>query len=116
MGYGSGPRSSPAVSADKVYTLGAMGDLLCLDSGTGKLLWQKNLPQEYGQKVPTWGFSTQLLVDAARLFCIVGGPGHAVVALDKDTGKELWRVSSDNYKYPWRQLKIPTGFLLDSAL
>ncbi|MEI6425660.1 MAG: PQQ-binding-like beta-propeller repeat protein, partial [Lentisphaerota bacterium] len=92
MGYGSGPRSSPAVAGDKVYTLGAMGDLLCLDSGTGKLLWQKNLPQEYGQKVPTWGFSTQLLVDGARLFCIVGGPGHAVVALDKDTGKELWRA------------------------
>ena len=94
IGYDSGPRSSPAVAGDKVYTLGAMGDLLCLDSATGKLLWQKNLPKEYGQKVPAWGFSTQLLVDGARLFCIVGGPGHAVVALDKDTGKELWRALS----------------------
>jgi outer membrane protein assembly factor BamB len=96
MGYGSGPRSSPAVDGNKVYSLGAMGDLLCLDSVTGKLLWQKNLPQQYDQKVPTWGFSTQLLVNGARLFCIVGGSGHAVVALDKDTGKELWRALSSS--------------------
>ena len=34
---------------------------------------------------------------------------HSVNAADA-------RLSSDNYKYPWRQLKIPTGFLLDSAL
>ena len=94
IGYDSGPRTSPAVAAGKVYTLGVMGDLFCLQADTGKLVWQKNLTQEYGQKPPPWGFSTQLLVDGSRLFCIVGGEGHAVVALDKDSGKELWRALS----------------------
>jgi len=94
MGYDSGPRVTPAVVDGKVFTLGAMGDLVCLNAADGKLLWQKNLPHDYQVKVPKWGFSTQLLVDGPRLFSIVGGEGHAVVAFDTNTGKELWRALS----------------------
>ena len=92
VGYDSGPRVTPAVADGKVYTLGVMGDLICLDAAEGKLLWRKNLAGEYQVKVPSWGFSTQLLVGWSRLYSIVGGEGHAVVAFDKDTGKELWRA------------------------
>ncbi|OGV66152.1 MAG: hypothetical protein A3K19_19610 [Lentisphaerae bacterium RIFOXYB12_FULL_65_16] len=94
VGYDSGPRVTPAVADGRVYTLGTMGDLICLDAADGKLLWQKNLPREYQVKIPTWGFSTQLLVDGPRLYGIVGGEGHAVVAFDRNTGKELWRALS----------------------
>ena len=94
VGYDSGPRATPAVADGKVYTLGTMGDLVCLNAANGTLLWQKNLPREYEAKVPTWGFSTQLLVEGPRLYTIVGGQGHAVVAFDKNTGKELWRALS----------------------
>ena len=94
VGYDSGPRVTPAVSDGKVYALGAMGDLTCLDAAEGKLQWEKNLSREYQAKVPAWGFSAQLLVDGPRLYSIVGGEGHAVVAFDKGTGKELWRALS----------------------
>lgn len=94
VGYDSGPRVSPAVASGKVYTLGTMGDLICLDAAEGKPRWEKNLPREYQVKVPTWGFATQPLVEGPRLYVIVGGPDHAVVAFDKDTGKELWRALS----------------------
>lgn len=96
MGYDSGPRTTPAVADGKVYSLGAMGDLICLDAKDGKLLWQKNLPHDYQVKAPKWGFATQLLVDGLRLYCIVGGQGHAVVAFDKNTGKEKWRALSSS--------------------
>ncbi len=94
VGYDSGPRGTPAVADGKVHTLGTMGDLMCLDAADGKLLWRKNLSSEYQVKVPTWGFSTQLLLDGRYLYCIVGGEGHAVVAFDRNTGKELWRALS----------------------
>jgi outer membrane protein assembly factor BamB len=94
MGYDSGPRVTPAVADGRVYSLGAMGNLICLDVADGKLLWQKNLHHDYQVKVPQWGFSTQLLVEGPRLYSIVGGQGHAVVAFDKNTGKELWRALS----------------------
>ena len=90
--YGSGPRATPTVEGDRVYTLGTMGDLCCLDTATGKAVWQKNLVQEYGAKVPQYGFAIQPLVDADRLILLVGGTGQAVVAFDRHTGQELWKA------------------------
>jgi outer membrane protein assembly factor BamB len=90
--YPSGPRTTPVVDADKVYTLGAMGDLHCLDAATGKVHWSKNLPAEYKTKLPLWGYAAHPLIDGDRLFCLVGGKDRAVAAFDKNTGKELWHA------------------------
>src|SRR5205085_1417180 len=55
ISYPSGPRCTPVVAGGKVYTLGAMGDLFCLDADSGKVLWSKNFPKDFGAKVPLWG-------------------------------------------------------------
>jgi outer membrane protein assembly factor BamB len=94
LAYGSGPRATPTVCGDKLYTLGAMGDLLCLDADTGRIAWQKNLVRDYGAEVPLYGFASAPLADANRLVTMVGGKGQAVVALDRNTGRELWRSGS----------------------
>jgi outer membrane protein assembly factor BamB len=94
ISYPAGPRTTPIVSGGKVYTLGAMGDLLCLDAMNGKVLWSKNFPRDYQVTVPLWGFAASPLLDGDRLICLVGGPGHVAVAFHKDTGKELWRALS----------------------
>jgi outer membrane protein assembly factor BamB len=93
--YGAGPRTTPLVHDGKVYTLGAMGHLFCLDAATGKVLWSKNLHEEYNAPAQLWGFSAHPLIDGDKLICLVGGPGSTVVAFHKDTGKELWRALSD---------------------
>ena len=49
IAYGSGPRATPTVYGDKVYTLGAMGNLLCLDVATGQIVWQKNFVARLSQ-------------------------------------------------------------------
>jgi outer membrane protein assembly factor BamB len=90
--YPSGPRATPLVHAGKVYTLGAMGDLRCLDVRDGKLLWSKNFVKDYDARLPIWGFSAAPLLDGDRLICLVGGKGSAVVAFDKDTGREKWKA------------------------
>ncbi len=90
--YGSGPRATPTVRGDHVYTLGTMGDLRCLAAATGKPVWQKNLVQEYGAKVPQYGFAIQPLVEGEQLILLVGGAGQAVVAFDRHTGRELWKA------------------------
>jgi outer membrane protein assembly factor BamB len=94
VAYPEGPRTTPLVDGDKVFTLGTMGDLLCLDADTGKARWSKNFPKDYKINVPVWGFSAHPLVDGNKLICIVGGQGSAVVAFDKQSGKELWRALS----------------------
>jgi outer membrane protein assembly factor BamB len=94
LSYPAGPRCTPTVSGGKVYALGAMGDLTCLDAKGGKMLWSKNLPKDYKTKAPMWGYSGHPLVDGDRLYCLAGGEGSIAVALDKDTGKEIWRALS----------------------
>src|SRR5262245_13400979 len=90
--YARGPRTTPVVHGGKVYTLGAMGDLFCLDAAGGKVLWSKNLAKEYKTKPPVWGYAAHPLVDGDTLYTLAGGDGSAVVALDKDSGKERWRA------------------------
>lgn len=92
ISFPAGPRTTPCVDGNAVYTLGAMGDLRCLDAVTGALHWSKNLPREYHAEVPVWGHANHLLVDGNLLYCLAGGKGSAVVALEKGTGKEAWKA------------------------
>lgn len=94
LSYAAGPRTTPVITADRVYTLGAMGDLLCLDLNKGNVIWSKNLVKEYKMEVPQWGFAGHPLIDGDRLICLVGGKDSVVVAFNKDTGKEIWRALS----------------------
>ncbi|HEV3006171.1 MAG TPA: PQQ-binding-like beta-propeller repeat protein [Pirellulales bacterium] len=94
ISYPAGPRCTPTMHHGKVYTLGAMGNLLCLDAQKGTVLWSKDFTMDYGVKAPLWGFCGHPLIDGQQLFAIVGGEGTAAVAFDKDTGEELWRSLS----------------------
>jgi outer membrane protein assembly factor BamB len=96
ISYASGPRTTPVVDAGKVYTLGAMGDLYCLDANKGDVIWSKNLLKEYDMPIPYWGFAGSPLIDGDRLICLVGGKGSVAVAFDKNTGKELWKNLNAN--------------------
>jgi outer membrane protein assembly factor BamB len=92
ISYPSGPRTTPIVRDGRVYTLGAMGDLLCLDAKNGEVKWSKNLMKEYKVDPPVWGCAAHPLLDGDLLYCLVGGEGSSVVALNKDTGKEEWKA------------------------
>ena len=94
ISYPGGPRATPTVHGDKVYGLGAEGDLFCLNVADGKLIWKKNFKTDYKVKAPLWGFACNPLVDGQKLICIVGGEGSEAVAFDKDTGAEIWKVLS----------------------
>lgn len=94
VSYACGPRCTPTVHDGKVYTLGAMGDLFCLDARNGKVLWSSDFKKAYGAKTPMWGFTGHPLVDGKKLICLVGGEGSVAVAFDKDSGKEIWNALS----------------------
>ena len=92
--YAIGPRCTPTVDGDIVYTLGAEGRLLCLRVGDGAVVWSRDFMDDYGLEIQTWGFAAHPLVDGDRLICVVGGENSTCVAFDKRTGKEVWRALS----------------------
>lgn len=129
ISFPSGPRATPTVHGGKVYTLGAMGDLLCLDAADGRVLWSKNYVRDYGTQMNMWGMAAAPLVDGDRLIVLAGGKDNAgVLALDRHSGKEIWRAVNSpdpGYSAPIiiehggaRQLLVwcPTGlYSLDPA-
>ena len=92
ISYPAGPRCTPTVDGDRVYTLGAQGELRCVRAGDGELVWRRNLPDDFSADVPLWGFASHPLVDGELLYTMVGGEGQGVVAFDKHTGEVRWKA------------------------
>lgn len=97
--WSAGPSATPTVDGERIFALGGNGDLICVDPA-GKELWKLNLPKDLdgqvnpiggGPKNLGWGFTASPLVDGAALVIAPGGPKGTLAALDKKTGKVLWR-------------------------
>lgn len=89
--YGSGPRATPTVDGALTYVLGGQGNLVCLKTDSGEKVWSKSLTQDFGGRVPGWGYSESVLIDGNQVVCTPGGAKGAIVALDKKTGQPLWQ-------------------------
>ena len=97
--YGDGQRGTPTVDGDRVYALGANGDLACLNALTGAVIWRKDLTREFRSSVPQWGYAESPLVVDDRVIVNAGGPNASIVAIDKMTGVVLWRSQDDPAAY-----------------
>jgi outer membrane protein assembly factor BamB/ABC-type phosphate/phosphonate transport system substrate-binding protein len=91
LDYGNSPRATPLIDGDRVYLLGAFGDLNCVSLSDGSVIWRKNIVHEYKAKLVTWGMCASPLLVDGRLVVNPGAREASLVALDAATGKELWR-------------------------
>jgi outer membrane protein assembly factor BamB len=93
-----GPVATPIVQNGKVYTVGRLGHLFCLDTRKGKVLWRRNLKKEY--RVAFAPGAPSPLIEGNLLILFIGGkPGACVVALHKDTGKEVWKALEESLTF-----------------
>jgi outer membrane protein assembly factor BamB len=92
---GAGPTATPIVERGRIYVVGANGFVHCLDVKTGKVIWEKNLWQEY--ILEEMGCRPSPLIEGPLLILFTGAkPGATVLALDKQTGKEVWKTLDDH--------------------
>ncbi|QDU64138.1 outer membrane biogenesis protein BamB [Planctomycetes bacterium Pan216] len=91
ISYPSGPRATPTIDGGKVYSLGAMGNFFCLDAESGKVLWSKDLLEDFGAEINAWGYAAAPLIDGDNVILLVGGSDkRGVMAFNKETGEEVW--------------------------
>jgi outer membrane protein assembly factor BamB len=90
--YGDGgPRCTPTVAGNRLYGLYPNGELVCVDTEQGSILWQKDLKKDFGGHMMSgWNYSESPLVDGDKLVCTPGGKTAALVALNKETGETIW--------------------------
>lgn len=99
-GYNGGPRSSPAIEGNRVYTYGAEGVATCLDFDSGALVWQRPVNKEFNVPQGFFGAGTAPVIEDNLLLLNVGGPnGAGVVAFDTATGATVWQASDDQASY-----------------
>ncbi len=93
-----GPRATPVVKDGKLFTLGSMAHLFCLDAATGEVRWKKRLDQEY--QVKEFACVPSPMIEGGLLIVFAGGkPAAAVLALEASSGKEAWRALDEPLTY-----------------
>ncbi len=97
--YGPGPRSTPLLIGDKLYTVGFMLDVNCLDAKNGKVVWSKNMAAEYDVKPPDYGYGASPLLYKNLIIMPVGGEAQSIVALNAKTGNVAWKNQSFGQTY-----------------
>lgn len=125
--HGNGPKATPVLNGQRLYTLGIAGWLQCLDAESGDVVWQTHLPAHFGQvqslrgkraqvvgtehvlvpvsdgqgaPVPLFGYTGSPLLAGERLILEVGGQrGGTVMAFDAKTGKPHWQALDENVAY-----------------
>lgn len=98
--WGNGPRVTPAVAGEQVYTVSANAKLYALDAKTGVRLWQHDLPKAFGGNVPDLGYSNSPLVAGDLLFVAgCGGQDRSILAFNRRDGRLVWSSYTDHPGY-----------------
>lgn len=97
---GEGPRATPTVVGDRVFTLGSTGRLNALELATGKLRWTRDLVADAGAKVPEWGYAGSPLVIDGRVVVSAGGTAkQSLIAYSAETGERVWAAGDAEAGY-----------------
>ena len=105
MQSGAGPRATPTFADGRIYAYGAKAVLLALDAADGRLLWRRDLMQEFDAALPIWGFCTSPVVYGDNVVVYAGGEGeNGFMAFDKATGEIRWRLSERGMNFSSPQL------------
>jgi outer membrane protein assembly factor BamB len=110
---GVGPRATPTIADGEIYSLGALGDLVCLDA-EGNKKWAVNIVEDNGSEVVKWGMtSSPLIVDDKVIVCAGVKPSananKSLVAYDRKTGKRVWANGDKPAGYSSPMLVTLTG-------
>lgn len=100
LGFNGGPRSSPAIDGDRVYSFGAEGVLSCVDLASGSLFWQRDLHEEYGVPQNFFGVGVSPVIEGNLILLNLGGPqGAGLIALNKTLGATVWTSTREGASY-----------------
>jgi outer membrane protein assembly factor BamB len=86
-----GSRGTPTVDGDRIYVMSGVGGLSCHNRADGNLIWQVDVMKEFGGAPVSWDIAESPLIHGNLVFATPGGPDASVVALDKTTGKTVWK-------------------------
>ena len=85
-------RTTPAVADGKAYVVSGMGEVVCIDVSSGKIVWRVDAGTKYERMTGRWGTSECPLVYDDKVIYTPCGEKTTMVALNKETGAEIWKT------------------------
>ncbi|MCP4551953.1 MAG: PQQ-like beta-propeller repeat protein [Bacteroidetes bacterium] len=86
-----GVRTTPLIKDHKLYLMTGYGLIVCMNAESGEMLWQVDIMKDYDGRNIVWGMCENLLIEDEKIFCTVGGLDANVIALNKNSGKLIWK-------------------------
>ncbi|MBN1806682.1 MAG: PQQ-like beta-propeller repeat protein [Sedimentisphaerales bacterium] len=87
-----GPACTPTVDGERLYVVGLGGNMACLQVEDGKIVWQISMTDDFGGRPPMWSYRESPLIDGNKVICTPGSTEAMLVALDKLSGKTIWKA------------------------
>lgn len=86
-----GSRGVPAVTGERVFTIGGFGHVMSVDRKTHEPVWKIDLRERYDAHVPQWGWAQSPLLYESFVIVAPLAEEAGMAALDQGTGEEIWR-------------------------
>ncbi len=103
--FGTGPRSTPLISGDSIYTIGIAGMMHSLNKADGKVNWSHELwGEKFGGTKLNHGYSSSPIEYKDTIIVLVGGEGKSIVAFNKKDGSVAWQNQSYKNSYSTGQI------------
>ena len=91
-------RTTPAIVDGKAYVISGMAEIVCINIADGKILWKVDGGTKYQRQTGMWGTSECPLVFDDKVIYTPCGNQTAMVALNRNTGEEIWKTRPLNEK------------------
>ncbi len=88
-----GTRGTPTVTDDSLYAVTLFGTVVCIDLNSHEIKWQHSLVKDYGKKLGGWGVAQSPLLYGDLVILAPMSARGSLVALDKNSGKEIWKTA-----------------------
>lgn len=95
----SGPRAVPTIVKNKAICYSAAGDLVCVDTASGKVLWNQPLRKQYKAEDGYFGAGCSPIVIGETVIVNIGAKKAGVVGVSLANGKVSWEATSYDASY-----------------
>jgi outer membrane protein assembly factor BamB len=85
-----GTRGTPVIVGEKIYMESGVGNLYCVSTADGSVIWSKDLFKDFDGSNIRWGMNETPVVDGDVIYVTPGGNTYNVVALNRHSGELIW--------------------------
>jgi outer membrane protein assembly factor BamB len=101
-----GTRSTPTLIDKLLYVSSGKGEISCLKSENGEIIWTKSMLNDFHGKAPYFGFAQSLLINDDFVYAMPGGTDTNIVALNRYSGDIIWTCKANGEKPAYNSPRI----------